>query len=137
MLVGHGPSSGRASLFIDDHTVVRLATAGWEKPGRGCPFPGTRTDYLCSTLAKYSPDWLIQGELERLCRATLAPFNPKNPKPSTGLCAAIVARHYFPDEDIQAVGYDWTFHPETAVNYRHDAYAEHECIKTLRVSEYG
>ena len=136
VIVGHGPSSGHAPPF-EQHTVVRLLTAGYDKPGRHAPHPGERTDFTCSTQEKYEPDWLIKGELDHLCRSTLAPYKPKNPKPSTGLCACIIARHLYPDEEIRVVGFDWTLNPDLAINYIHDAYAEHECLKSLDITEYG
>lgn len=117
-----------------------MATAGWEKPGRRCPFPGTRTDILISPLEKYRQPgefWLIDGDMRRYCDSVLSPFGPRNAKASTGLCAAIMVRRRFPDEVIGVTGYDWTMHPEMAGDYRHDAWAEHECIKTLGVIEYG
>lgn len=136
VLVGHGPSAGSCPLSIDDHTVIRLLTAGYDKPGRHLPHPGTRTDITVSTVARYEPDWLLQGDLMVFCRAALAPFGPRNPKPSTGLCAALIARDRHTKKDIYVTGFDWTLNPEQAVNYRHDAYAENACFRTLGIGVF-
>jgi len=136
IIVGHG-ASAYGEWEIDDHTIVRLATAGWDKPGRKLPHPGTRTDYVCSTLAKYDPDWLITGVYARACWEALAKYQPRFPKPSTGTCAAVIARSKFPHEDIRVIGFDYTMHPEKASNYRHDARAENRLIKDLGITEYG
>ena len=112
---------------------------GWEKPCRRLPYPGSRTDCLVSTWGKYDTGeteyWHIAGELDALCRRTLAPFEPKNAKPSTGLCAVIIARHKYPDARILVIGFDYTLHPETAKNYRHDARAEHHCLASLHIED--
>ena len=136
VIIGHGPSAYNAE-GVDEHTVIRCRTDGWDKPGRGIPSPGTRTDITVSRREKYDPTWLVQGELDELCRETLKPFHPRNPKPSTGLCACILARHFYPDEDIRVTGFDWTLNPELASHYPHDAKAENACFLTLGIAEYG
>ena len=130
--MGHGPSTDRVSdEWVDKHWVVRLR--------RAIPFVGTRTDAICSYQARYEQRgiefWHLDGELYRLCAARLKEFNPKFAKPTTGLSAVIIARDRNPDKDIGVIGFDYTLHPETAKHWRHDAYAECECIKTLNVIE--
>lgn len=132
LIVGHGPSSGSVSSdFVDQNWVVRLR--------RAIPFVGTKTDVVCSSQKRYEQKgvefWHLQGELMRLCVRALKPFNPSFQKPSTGLCAAIIAREKFPTHKIGVIGFDYTLRPDEAKHWRHDAYAEHECLKTLNVEE--
>lgn len=133
LIVGHGPSAGRVSHeFVDDQrAVVRLR--------RAIALIGSKTDVIVSSQIRYKRDciefWHLQGELLRMCTRRLKPFNPSFQKPSTGLCAAIIARDRYPDEDIGLIGFDYTLHPEQAQNWRHDVYAENACINTLDVTE--
>ena len=129
--MGHGPSSAHVSRDIESDWVVRLR--------RAIPFLGTRTDAICSSQQRYEQKgaefWYLEGDILRMCVRSLKKYNPSLQKPSTGLCAAIIARNKFPKGDIGVIGFDYTLHPDTAINWRHDQYAEHECIKTLGVIE--
>jgi len=132
LIVGHGPSSGHVShSFVDKHRVVRLR--------RAIPFVGTRTDITCSYQARYEQRgiefWHLEGGLYRLCADTLKAFRPKFAKPTTGLSAAIIARNRYPDEDIGVIGFDYTLHPSKEQAWRHDQFAERECIKSLDIIE--
>ena len=141
IIVGHGPSVGRVQLDIDQHTVIRLRRAE--------PILGSRTDVICSSQARYQRPgiefWHLVGETAKYCRDVLAPYKPKNHKPSTGLSATILARRHWPDEEIGVAGFDFTLHPEMTADWVrgklrhnrwiHDAYAECECIKDIGVVE--
>lgn len=133
LIVGHGPSAGRVSHeFVDDQeVVVRLR--------RAITFIGSKTDVILSKKILHKRDgiefWHLQDELLRMCTRRLKAFNPRFQKPSTGLCAAIIAREKYPDEEIGLIGFDYTLHPEQAKNWRHDVYAENACINTLDVTE--
>lgn len=136
LIVGYGPSAKNVSTeFIDANTVVRLAT------GRGyVPKLGTRTDIICSTVAKRAVKgiefWHV-ADFKDLCINSLAKHKPSKHKPSTGLSAAIIARHKHPNEQIGVIGFDITLHPETAKNgWRHDAIAECKCMNDLGITEY-
>ncbi len=128
LIVGHGTYHVSQS-FVDEQRVVRLR--------RATLLIGTRTDVVCSSQPRYEKKgiefWLLQGELLRLCVDTLKRYKPSFWKPSTGLAATIIARDKYPEEDIGVIGFDYTLHPEKAKNWRHDAYAECECINDLRV----
>ena len=141
VIVGHGPSVGRVSLDIDQHTVIRLRRAEL--------ILGSRTDIICSSQARYQKPgiefWHLVGETAQYVRSVLAPYRPKNPKPSTGLSATILARKHFPDEQIGVAGFDFTLHPEMACDWVrgkkrhnrwiHDAEAECRCITDIGVVE--
>lgn len=131
LIVGHGPSVGRApDDFVDRHIVCRLRRAE--------TLVGTKTHIICSSQLRYkqagSEFWYIHGKFARLCRDKLKEFKPQFPKPSTGLCAAILAK-YHGYSKIGVIGFDFTLHPELTDgdNWRHDAYAENRCINSLGV----
>lgn len=134
LIVGHGPSSAHVSHdFVNKHRVVRLR--------RAIPFVGTRTDVICSSQQRYEQKgvefWLLQNELYQLCEDTLLEFKPDIIKPSTGLSAVIIARDIQPNVDIGVIGFDYTLHPHESQNWRHDQFAECECLKTMNVIEFG
>ncbi len=140
LIVGHGPSAGRVShSFVDKQEVVRLRTQDYNREYRAIDFIGTRTDFICSSDKRYEESeiefWHLQGELRVFCAATLKPFKPGFKKPTTGLSAVIIARNKYPSMDIGVIGFDYTLHPERAKHWRHDAYAECECINSLNVVE--
>lgn len=133
IIVGHGPSTALApDDLIDSHKVCRLRRAPMK-----C---GKRTDIVCSTKGEHKQKkrefWFINegGPLAALCRETLAPFNPKVRKPSTGLSACIVAKHK--GYDVYVIGFDYTLDPTKCEDHKrwaHDLWAEHACIQTLGV----
>jgi len=138
LIVGHGETCVPHS-FVDQQTVVRLRTHDYDRDYRKIVFMGARTDVICSSQERYEKKgiefWLLEGELRRLCVETLKRYRPKFSKPSTGLSAVIIARDKYPNKDIGVIGFVYTLHPEKAKNWRHDAYAECECINDLRVIE--
>ena len=147
IVVGHGPSAKRACRrFIDQHTVIRLGKPDLDRVKELEKFVGTKTDIVCSSQIKYRvPDagfWEFRNEpggRMKFCINKLKPFKPRFEKPSTGLCAVILARHNYPNEDIGVTGFDYTLYPEEdqvdayGNLWRHDQFAENRCIKTLGV----
>lgn len=133
--MGHGPSADHApDDLIDAYKVCRLRRA----PLR-C---GTRTDIICASNGahkrKKQEFWFINdgGPLRTLCVETLAPFNPKFKKPSTGLSACIIAKDK--GYDVYVTGLDWLLDPTKCKNHKHtkhDLWAENACLKTLGVKD--
>jgi hypothetical protein len=137
LIVGHGPSADRVPhSFIDEQWVVRLRTWAQGSP-LATPKYGTKIDCICSSELRFKKKscefWYLAGALRKFCVDALRPFNPNFWKPSTGLSAAIIARDRFPDAEIGVIGFDYTMHPDKTQNWRHDQFAECECIKTLGV----
>ena len=133
IIVGHGPSVVCVpGDFIDEHKVCRLRRANLKIHKH---HTGTRTDIVCSSQIRYKKPgrefWWLHGDLRKLCNDRLRAYSPKFWKPSTGLSAAIIARHK--EYEVGVIGFDFTLHPETAKNWTHDAWAESECLKDLGV----
>jgi hypothetical protein len=130
---GHGRSGRVPGDSFDEHKVVRFRD--------NIPKIG-RTDIVCSLYERdrrNNKEFWHLGEWRKHCTEILKPFNPRIPKPSSGLSAVIIAREkgY---EDIGVIGFDFTLHPERIKRpkwWSHDAYAECECIKTLGVIDLG
>ncbi len=133
IIVGHGPSVARVpGDFIDEHKVCRLRRAHLKIQSH---YVGTKTDIICSSQIRYKKRgkefWWLHGDLAKFCRDRLRPYSPKFRKPSTGLSAAIIAKDR--GYEVGVIGFDFTLHPEEAVSWTHDAFAEHECLIDLGV----
>lgn len=149
VIVGHGPSVLRGlGSVIDTHTVVRLKHGLNAKP-KPDPFHwGTRTDYLCARSLIFKdekskvPFWHFSDPPKWL--DYYAGFEPRNAKPSTGLCAVFMALDNLAPQEIGLIGFDrltnpndrksrkWYDTPSTSL-YGHDQRAEHECLMSLPV----
>ena len=132
VIVGHGPSIEGCDLgdFIDSHKVCRLRRANVNSD------VGFRTDIVCSSQIRYKRKgkgfWYLSGALRDLCVDMLRPFDPNFVKPSTGLSACIIAR----DKgytSLGLLGFDYTLHPDKKQNWRHDQFAEYECLMNLGI----
>jgi hypothetical protein len=148
VIVGHGPSilTGRGSV-IDSMQVVRLKNGLAIKPKPDPIHWGARTDFLCARSLVYRDDkykekfWHFNDDPEWL--SYFSRFEPRHPKPSTGLSAVFCAveRGY---DDIALIGFDrllnlddtksrrWN-EPSMYSMYGHDQRAEHDCLKSLPI----
>jgi hypothetical protein len=145
VIVGHGPSvlSGLGSV-IDSHTVVRLKEGLRVKPKPDPRHFGTRTDYLCGRSKIYevgkTPFWHFNDPPEWM--RYYASFNPRHPKPTSGLCAVFCAIDKVAPDEIGLIGFDRLLDPSDMKSrkwheqrsrsmYGHDQRAEHEALMNL------
>jgi len=149
VIVGHGPSIlCGLGPFIDKQTVVRLKDGLNLKPKPDYFHWGTRTDYLCARSLIYrdekssTPFWHFNDPKKWM--DYYATFNPRHPKPSTGLSAVFMAIDRIKPEEIALIGFDRLLNLNDTTSrkwndqkmeslYAHDQRAEHECLMSLPV----
>jgi hypothetical protein len=124
---------------------------------------GTRTDYVCASSPSFWTDkrkgdfpecekWVLaskvvpKGDYKLASRGwyeVFRRFDPKFPKPSTGLKAIFCAIEFLDVTEIGLIGFDRVLHPDVPTSkwfheqgkylYGHDAQAEHRCLMSLPI----